>query len=190
MKRRLKRVLSDCDGCMSDYVDIALETIEAMTGDKHGADEIVKWDVLESIGKTHLDADFRAFVERGNWARRMAVIPGAREGVKRLQLLADEFIIVTSPFSATSWVNERNEWLKEHFGIEKKHIVHTSAKHVCSGDVFIEDNVDNLTSWVSHNEVGMGFLIDSPWNKGYHHPRVMRVRDMIEVADVVREMFF
>ena len=64
-------------------------------------------------------------------------------------------------------------------------IVFTGAKHLISGDVLVEDSPQNLVMWLAANPLGMGFLIDHPYNKHFGHIRVTRVSSLVEVGEIL-----
>jgi len=95
---------------------------------------------------------------------------GAVEAIDALEEVMDVYI-VTSPMRSPTWVHERSEWLSEHFGIPRNRQVHTQAKYLVSGDLFIDDNPEHVKEWAEHNPRGMPVLWDRPYNQ---HPVTIR----------------
>jgi 5'(3')-deoxyribonucleotidase len=169
-----KRILLDCDGVLSDFVNPTLDLIHAHTGDRHHPHEITQWDVFAATGKKDHEHILNRAVESSGFCRSFPLYPGSKEAVAELRKLGDVYI-VTSPFDAPNWVYERSAWLAEHFGFTRKEVVHTAAKHVVSGDVLIDDSERNLKEWYDHNPNGRAVLVDAPWNRHTDLPGVHRV---------------
>jgi hypothetical protein len=55
--------------------------------------------------------------------------------------------------------------LKKHFSIDKHHVISTSAKYVCAGDVLIDDKLENLKKWVHCNPNGLAIRWLGPANR-------------------------
>lgn len=163
----------DCDGVLSDFVHPTLDLVHAHTGDRHTIEEITQWDVFAAIGKKEHEHILTTRVVAGGFCENFPVLPGALEAVERLRQLGDVFI-VTSPFDANSWVQERNAWLAKHFGFTKKQIAHVASKFIVHGDMLIDDSERNLIDWKEHNPHGAALLIDAPWNRSSNAPGVQR----------------
>jgi 5'(3')-deoxyribonucleotidase len=158
------RVLVDVDGVLADFLTPALKIIERLTGRAYRPEEILRWDLFETIGK-EWEQPFLALCNEPGFAASCPVLPGAQEGLRALQEVATVYI-VTSPLNHNpTWTHERELWLHDHFGIHHKQIVHTSAKYLCLGDVIIDDRPKNITDWEAEHPDGLGLLWDAPWNR-------------------------
>jgi 5'(3')-deoxyribonucleotidase len=159
-----KRVLLDCDGVLSDFLTSALQVINtsAKTDFKHH--EVTEFDICQSLGVPHEWPTLRAACGEKDFCINMGLVPGAVAGVEALREKADIFC-VTSPMSVPNWVVDRNIWLEKHFGITKAFIVHTEAKHIVTGDVFVDDKVENVKIWAEYNPKNLAILFDASYNQ-------------------------
>lgn len=141
-------VLLDCDGVLADFIGGVLEIVERITGlcfDRHDVDQ---YDFCAALGIRGMDASLikQAIAERG-FCERLAPLEGARAGVKALHLIADVYV-VTSPWnSSETWTHDRESWLWRHFKIPSSRVIHTSAKHLVCGDVFVDDKTSTVAAW-------------------------------------------
>lgn len=179
------RILVDCDGILSDFVGPTLDLIHTHTGDRHHRDEIVRWDVFQSLGKKEHEHILDTAVQAGGFALNMPLLEGGKEAIERLRELGDVYI-VTSPYDAPNWVYERNRWLEKHFGFNKKHVASISDKFIVEGSVLIDDSDTNLKAWSEHWPDGLPLLFDSPWNRHVEHPGVHRVHDWDTIVEKVK----
>lgn len=166
----MKRVLLDCDGILSDFVGGYLALLEQHTGLKPVREAIDQFDIGAALGLTAEQSARmkRAIGDEHRLARCLDVYPGAREGVARLRSVADVYI-VTSPWNSNpTWTHDREHWLKQHFDIPHSRVVHTSAKHLCVGDVFIDDKVSAVVAWQAHHPLSVGVVWDTPHNRRDH----------------------
>lgn len=62
------------------------------------------------------------------------------------------------PMHSRHWVFERTEWLKEHFDIDLRHVIHTSSKYLVHGDVFLDDKPDHVEGWRREHPNGLAML--------------------------------
>lgn len=163
----MKRVLLDCDGVLADFVSAALDIVWEEFGLRFQPADVTEFDIMKSLGFGPDDsARFKRLVggEEG-LASTLAVYPGAREGVDRLRAIAEVYI-VTSPFGSNpTWTHDREKWLKKHFDIGSKHIVHTSAKHLCVGDVFVDDKTEACVAWQAEHPNGVAVQWATPHNR-------------------------
>jgi 5'(3')-deoxyribonucleotidase len=159
-------VLLDCDGILADFIGAALLTLRAESGLVYSRDDVYTWEVFDSLpapAQEHKHQVYELLKGRlGCFSIR--AYDGAKEGVRRLQELAD-VVIVTSPFpDSDAWMSERERWLKSHFGLPRDQVIHTSAKHHVKGDFFIDDKTSHVLKWAEHHPQGRALL----WNMKYN----------------------
>jgi len=158
------RVLLDVDGVLADFLTPCIQIINEMTGwDKKKAD-IKSWHVFKSLGVPE-DVETRVYAEmqRPGWCLSLDPLPGAVEGVARLRQTSEVYF-VTSPMKSPNWTHERTLWLIEHFGADWKSVIHCSAKHVCAGDVFVDDRVEHLVRWKKSHPHGVAIKYEAEHN--------------------------
>jgi len=141
------RVLLDCDGVIADFLTPFLHYVNHFGRTSHTLSEMSKWDLYESFS---VPQDIRDLVDakinEEGFAQTLSLYPGAQDGVAALQAIADVYV-VTSPWSSPTWNHDRRLWLKKHFDIGGDHLIATRAKHVCAGDVLIDDKTSTLERW-------------------------------------------
>lgn len=165
MSDRKFRVLLDCDGVLADFVSAMLEAC----GSSLQPDEITDWGIFDLIGSADGDDVRRkalAIADDPDFWRSLPVIPLAQENVAHMMASDSEVFVVTSPWeSCKGWDVARRQWLAEHFGIDRYHVVITPAKHVVSGDFFLDDKPEHVRAWRANNR-GFAVLYDAPYNQG------------------------
>lgn len=160
------RVLFDCDGIFSDIVPHVLDLIADKTGVRHELSEVTdSLDILGSIGKKHLEKELlEPAVETDKFCLTIPVIEKAVTAFNEIRSFCDVFI-VTAPYHQEPWMHHREAWLKKHLGLTKKQIVQTHAKFICHGDVFIDDNIQNVVAWKKEWPSKCGIVFSTQHNK-------------------------
>lgn len=163
----MRRVLLDCNGVLAAFVDGWLKLINAQWGTTYAVDDVTDWDVLGSLG-VHPDRHSEAkkmIAACPGFAGKLEVLPGAIDGVRRIQEIA-EVDIVTSPWNShPTWTSDREAWLKRNFGIPHSRVHHTSAKHRFTGDVLIDDKTSTCEEWRAAHLGGIAVLWATPHNR-------------------------
>jgi 5'(3')-deoxyribonucleotidase len=160
-------VLLDCDGVLADFVSSYLEIVRSVTGKTFTPDDVTGFDIGVSLGLSRDEASRckRALGESRGFCESLAVYPEAQDGVARLQELAEVYV-VTSPWnSCPTWTHEREAWLHEHFGIPHRRVIHTSAKHLVRGDVFVDDKTEAVQHWSDMHPDDHAVVWETPHNR-------------------------
>lgn len=183
---RKPRALLDCDGVVCNFLTPALGILNRLTGLSRTEAELREWDILTLYPAGHKEAFFNECNQPG-FCASLPLLPNAVEFVTELRQVAEVFI-VTSPMNTNpTWVWEREQWLGKHFGFTSKQIVHTSAKHLCVGDVLIDDHPGNIEAWeLAHGPKGTGLLWDAPYNRESKTGR--RVSSSTDVVDFLKSL--
>jgi 5'(3')-deoxyribonucleotidase len=179
-----KRFLFDADEVLFDFQSACFDILRKFNGRVLTADDYLVWDFFVEL-TTEEKAHVRAEVSKPGFCRNLKPLGWAQDAVTTIRELVDVYA-VTSPWDSPTWVYERNEALKEHFGIDKKHIVQTSAKYLVRGDFFLDDNPDHVTHWASEHPHGVAMLWHIPNTRKLGHEE-FRVRSWAEVLDRVRK---
>jgi 5'(3')-deoxyribonucleotidase len=165
-------VLLDVDGILADFVGAALLALRAESGLVYSRDDIYTWEVFDSLPAAAQEHKHQVYeLLKGRLGCfSMRPYDGAKEGVRRLQELA-EVVIVTSPFPDSDfWMSEREKWLKSHFGITRERIIHTCSKHHVKGDFLVDDKTSHVLKWAECHPQGRALLWDMTYNKGDELP--------------------
>lgn len=156
MLRPRKRLLLDVDGVIYNFIDLwrhCANYVDVHTEDTDRRD----WNLSERYGLTDED-DARVEGELMLCDNRVVVpFDGALAGIKTLQRSGWDIYYVTQPLIGNhQWEDCRRQWFR-HYGLDDNRLVFTSQKHICSGDVFVDDNADNVINWKAHNPNGIGY---------------------------------
>lgn len=179
-------VLVDVDGVLADFHTAALRIVGEILERDVVAGPRTTWDILDAFEFTDAQtAAFKQAVGRPAFCASLAPYPDAREGIAQLRTIADVYA-VTAPFHSLHWVSERDWWLTEHFGFTRKQIVHTDAKYLVAGDVFIDDKVEHVQRWVDRR-TGTAVLWAQPYNAGAFVGRAHRTGSWDTVVALARE---
>lgn len=156
-------VLVDVDDVLADFYTAVLRIAGEILGRDVSAEPRTTWDIIDALGFTDAQtAAFKQAVGRSAFCASLAPHLGAREGITRLREIADVYA-VTAPFHSLYWVSERDWWLAEHFDFTRKQIVHTDAKYLVKGDVFVDDKPDHVRQWAARH-TGAAVLWAQPYN--------------------------
>jgi 5'(3')-deoxyribonucleotidase len=149
-------VLVDVDGVLADFVGGYLRLLKEHTGIEADRDQITKFDIGASLG---LSAEQSSRMKRAiggapRFALTLDVCPGAQDGIRMLEQVA-EVHIATSPWNSNpTWTHDREMWLKKHFDIAHADVTHTSAKHLLRGDFLVDDKTETLRKFLNVNGRG------------------------------------
>ena len=78
---------------------------------------------------------------------QMKPMPGAIDAVKKLSKYYDCYVLTTAPWRNLSAWSDKLLWVKQYFkGLFYKRIIITHCKHLCKGDVLIDDRDRNGAS--------------------------------------------
>lgn len=170
--------LIDVDGVVADFAAV-VDDIAAELGLGRGFRP-----ECYNLAKRYRLADYeeqrlreRVIAEPG-FARRIPVIESAREWVMRCP---GEVVFVTTPWpDSPTWSYDRERWLEEHFDREYE-VVHTHAKHLVAGDVFVDDLASHVLEWADRHPAGWAYLVAQPYNSPLARPRKLRVGGLAAV---------
>jgi 5'(3')-deoxyribonucleotidase len=188
------RVLLDCDGVLADFVGGYLGLLDVTLGIKATYEQITRFDIGASLGLTKEQSSQmkRAVGSCEQFARCLAVCPGAVFGVRAIEEIADVYI-VTSPFGSNpTWTHDREHWLKSNFDIPSKRVVHTAAKYLVRGDILVDDKTEALHPWMKENPGRLGPAVqwETPHNRnddwlGVSTNNWSELREIVERAATV-----
>lgn len=172
MSLRKIRVGIDVDGVLADLLSPLMKIVSDLLGKTLTVDHVETWDLEELFEKhdaLHLVPELWARAREPSFCRKLDPLPGSIEGVRMIQEAGAEVFVVTSPLhDATTWTYDREVWLKEHFAIDRKHVVHTHDKSTFHGHILVDDKPSNVLAWADAQparEPRTGFLWDQSWNK-------------------------
>ncbi len=173
------RILLDCDGVLSDFITPALRVVELLTGKQYAHDDVTDWDLDVLVPEGQRETFWEACSAPG-FARNMQPYPGAVAAVEALRTRHNVFVVTAYMHSSKTWVHDRDAWLHHYFGFMQRDIVHTKAKHLIAGDVFVDDKPSNVREWQMEHTDGIGLIFDRPHNRDAVGTRVF---DWIDVCE-------
>lgn len=167
----MKRLLLDVDGVVADFIELYLGLANTTLNRTYTrADAEKGWRVDKSLGLTRKEKDMvESKLSDPGRALELQVLPGAVDAVRELSTLVDIYFVTSPWYSSPTWMHDRSNWLKEHFGSVGKQVIHTKHKHVCVGDYFVDDKIENVNKWAAHHEDKMSILWGQPWNMSTHN---------------------
>lgn len=165
------RVLVDCDGVLSDFVQLCLEYVASQYGRHFTREQIDQWDYGAAMGLTDFWPRLGDDVERLQLCRTMPVLPGASAFLRQLERLegVSSVKICTTPMNV-AWLSQRAAWLVAEMGVELKRQIQIHDKQDLAGDgwsgtkwdILIDDKIENCADFV--NAGGLAFCISAPYN--------------------------
>lgn len=164
---RKKEVLVDCDGPLALFDQAMLDIVFDLTGRRYVLEDIKGWEIFDSLPEPPaIRAEAYTRIKAKGGCLGIPVLEGSQEGLKKLQKRAD-VIICTSPFyGGETWVHEREMWLKEHFKIDGKEIIHARRKYHIAGDMLVDDKPEHLEKWSMRFPSGVPLLWATTGNRG------------------------
>lgn len=152
----MKRILIDVDGVLADLVGALCSRLSW----KATEENITTYNFGECLSPEDAGI-FEATMAEPGFAASLPWYEGAKDMLAQMHKEGD-VVILTKPFhKSKTWVYDRNQWLK---GYADK-IIHTGHKEYVSGDVLIEDSVENARKWQAAHPRGQVILIPRPWNR-------------------------
>lgn len=198
----LKSVALDCDGPLANFCAGFLAAVEEETGHAFGPAVITTWNITdapffiqlaEDVGMPVGELKARVWkrVNRIGWCAHLPVVEGAQEAVEKIRKMAHHVEVVTSPrASSPTWMPERTEWLKRHFGFHEHDVHFTSRKHRFRADVLVDDKTSHLEEWHPESDAGaLPVLWDAPYNRGETPGALVRVTSWDEAVEQVASLY-
>lgn len=174
----------DSDEVLSAFQEAVLDIASQSFGRRYTVADLKDWDLFSIFNEEETEY-LRHEVSRPGFCASLPVLEGAREAVETLRLLGDVYV-VTSPFTSQTWVYERTWWLNKHFGFDRNHVIHTSAKHLVRVDAFLDDRPKNVIDWSREHPKSLAMLWPLPNTAGYPMTKY-RVEDWPDVIRRVRD---
>jgi 5'(3')-deoxyribonucleotidase len=180
------RLLLDVDGILADYVGATIKVMNAMSGENITPDDIVKWEVTEALENHSLREKCKDAFNQAGFCLTFEAYDGAQDAVARLALSTEIFFVTAPMIKNPTWMPDRLAWLMHHFGVDHKHVVFATKKHIFIGDFMVDDNPENITSWLQNNDKGAkGILWDRPYNKTPDTDGLIHVSTWNEVIQII-----
>jgi len=161
------KILLDVDGVVADMLPYIISYAKL----EISIEDIRHWNFFLDLNESDLVKAKEAMVSYDFW-RSLPIIEGAHEGVKTLESYGHDVYWLTALYRpCLDYPRARIEWLEENFDVHQDNIVITRTKALVSGDIFIDDKIENLDSWAGANKEGLAFLHEYHYNKDSPHHR-------------------
>lgn len=182
-----KRLLLDVDGVLGDFHLAARDLIHRKFGLDFPMEKFLTWDVTSVLPNQEMkDSCNQHFAEPG-FATSLTPFPEAQEAVKEIRSIEDvELLFVTTPHHISkTWMQERNEWLAEHFGAKQDEVIHCFRKYAVIGHALVDDKPANIKEWSSHHPGGHALLWGTPYNS--NETELNRITSWEEVIRIFKD---
>jgi hypothetical protein len=159
-------ILVDCDGVLSDFMEVCLRIARETFGREHTEAEITQWDTEKALNLPGLFAEIERQINHG-LCRNMQPLDGAREFLDALESRfgKENVLVLTTPWNKV-WLPQRAAWL-EDFGVPEKRQIQTQAPKRYVQGFLIDDGPHNL----GQRPIGQEYCIARPWNADVKCPR-------------------
>lgn len=183
MKRKLVAV--DVDSVLADFATPMVDHINKMFGTSYSHEHVTDFYIEKNlIPQSESKRFWKSFGEEVRVHDILEPSEGAVEGLARIAAIADIFIVTSPLATSPTWVYDRDNWLMRHFNINRNKIAHIHEKFRIRADVLIDDKLENISSWMSHNVGGTGILWSQNWNiEGV--PGAIRTNDWNLAFDII-----
>lgn len=170
----MKRLIVDMDDVMADATGRFIDFYEKEFGTSFPRERLNNKEEMEGYPPEHLHIINNYIYQKG-FFRGMPVKESCQDIVRKLNSKYELFI-VSAAIPYPNSLNEKLEWLAEHFPfIHDGQVVFCGSKRIVHGDYMLDDMVYNLEAFN-----GEKFLFTAPHNLQYNH--FTRLNDWKEVG--------
>lgn len=182
MENKKFRILLDFDDTITNFLEEVINEYNKIYGTSHSIDEVTEWVIPSSF-----EYGLFSVLEKTDI---LTTITPKLDSIEYINRWIDEgydvFIVSDCGNCADSY-GKKLEWLKTYIPkFDLSHFIPCKEKYVISGDVLIDDNLDNLEKWSLHNPYGMDLLMTAQHNKGIKDER--RIYSFEEADDLIKTM--
>jgi 5'(3')-deoxyribonucleotidase len=154
----------DCDGVLSDWHEHAFYILNKLLDSNYSVKDLKEWDINELLEGSNISKnEFWKAINSSTMVQDLNPYPEALKGVAKLKEIADIYVCTSPMVHYHNWIIHRNTWLKKHFDIDSKKVIHTSAKYLISANIFVDDHPNNVQKW-SDRQNGIAVL----WKHNYN----------------------
>jgi 5'(3')-deoxyribonucleotidase len=176
----MKRLIVDMDDVLADATGQFINFYEKEYGVRVSRESLNHKEEMERFPDHH--DEVYQFTFRKNFFRGMEVKENSQEVVKHLNK-EYELFIVSSAMEFPNSLNEKLDWLGEHFPfLHWKQFVFCGSKTIVYGDYMIDDLPHNLEKFN-----GEKLIFTAPHNLQHNH--FTRVNNWIEVGELLGNSF-
>ena len=140
-------VAIDCDGVLADWMGYVIPVVNILFNKNIKQSDLTGWDLYDIIDDPKAKTTLYDYLNQTKMILDVNPYEEALRGMAALKEFAEIYVVTSPMMNYPNWILHRNKWLKTHFGIDKNHVIHTSAKHLVQADVFIDDKPENVVNW-------------------------------------------
>jgi 5'(3')-deoxyribonucleotidase len=182
MENKKFRILIDMDDTITNFLEEVINEYNKTYGTSHSIDEVTEWVIPSSF-----EYGLFSVLELTNI---LTIITPKLDSIEYINKWIDEgydVFIVSDCCNRYQSYRDKLKWLKTYIPkFDLSHFIPCKEKYVISGDVLIDDNLDNLEKWSLHNPYGMDLLMTAQHNKGIQDER--RIYSFEEADDLIKTM--
>lgn len=182
MENKKFRILIDMDDTITNFLEEVINEYNKTYGTSHLIDEVTEWVIPSSF-----EYGLFSVLELTNI---LTMITPKLDSIEYINKWIDEgydVFIVSDCCNRYQSYRDKLKWLKTYIPkFDLSHFIPCKEKYVISGDVLIDDNLDNLEKWSLHNPYGMDLLMTAQHNKGIQDER--RIYSFEEADDLIKTM--
>lgn len=182
MENKNFRILIDMDDTITNFLEEVINEYNKTYGTSHSIDEVTEWVIPSSF-----EYGLFSVLELTNI---LTMITPKLDSIEYINKWIDEgydVFIVSDCCNRYQSYRDKLKWLKTYIPkFDLSHFIPCKEKYVISGDVLIDDNLDNLEKWSLHNPYGMDLLMTAQHNKGIQDER--RIYSFEEADDLIKTM--
>lgn len=182
MENKKFRILIDMDDTITNFLEEVINEYNKTYGTSHSIDEVTEWVIPSSF-----EYGLFSVLELTNI---LTMITPKLDSIEYINKWIDEgydVFIVSDCCNRYQSYRDKLKWLKTYIPkFDLSHFIPCKEKYVISGDVLIDDNLDNLEKWSLHNPYGMDLLMTAQHNKGIKDER--RIYSFEEADDLIKTM--
>lgn len=163
--------LFDMDGSLADFETALRAGLESL---RSPAEPPLTDDLWEQERLPHIRERMRLIKATPGWWRSLAPIPDGMRVVEAARAIGYQVNVLTKGPAAhpSAWA-EKLEWCRTHLGDDVDvHI--TMNKGLVYGTFLYDDFPDYMLKWLEHRPRGLGIMPDTPANRNFTHPQVIR----------------
>lgn len=175
----------DIDGVTADFVTLFLPALREVLGRVVRYEEITTYRFQDAFGYSdEVEARLQVEIDRRDLLRRLPVVPGAREAIRRLGQAHEVHFVTARP--EARWGEATRDWLESRgFSNASLRFREGRKAEASEGfDLFVEDHLETALDLVTQKIHVC--LYDHPWNQTAELPKACtRVRSWQEVEAVL-----
>lgn len=187
----MKKLIVDIDGVLADTVTPALAWFNYQHGTCYLPTDIDHYnpDLLTGDGIISFADWMVAHLKDPDFHREVKALPGSRLVLEDAML--DQWEITLATARAPDAEVLTSQWL-EWNQIPYDILVHQPEKHLLTGDLLIEDNLDNVLQWngwfTGPSYLRAALLVNTTYNQAAWLPwPIKRVRDWVDIDIYLRD---